>query len=80
MVFGLRKAPGAGQISAEPNYADNNTPTANVDEKGEAITASGIDVDASLDQLKKFKKTHEWVSVCLLPFVPENLQQHSHHE
>lgn len=60
MVFGLRKAPGAGQVAEEP--------TPNVDEKGkgkgegEGVVASGIDVDASLDQLKKFKKTHQWVS------------------
>ena len=32
-------------------------------EKGEGVIASGIDVDASLDQLKKFKKTHQWVSL-----------------
>lgn len=62
MVFGLRKAPGAGQETEEPTVVDN-TATTPIDEKGEAVQASGIDVDASLDQLKKFKKTHQWVSL-----------------
>ena len=65
MVFGLRKAPAAGQVTEEPTVADN-VGTTNIDEKGEGVAASGIDVDASLDQLKKFKKTHQWVSFSLL--------------
>jgi hypothetical protein len=64
MVFGLRKAPVAGQVAEEPTVADN-VGTTNIDEKGEGVVASGIDVDASLDQLKKFKKTHQWVSFSL---------------
>jgi hypothetical protein len=64
MVFGLRKAPGAGQTTEEPTVADN-AGTTNIDEKGEGVVASGFDVDASLDQLKKFKKTHQWVSFSL---------------
>lgn len=56
MVFGFRKSPGAGQTAEDPTIVEN-------DEKGETVQSSGIDVDASLDQLKKFKKTHQWVSL-----------------
>jgi hypothetical protein len=60
MDFGFRKSPGAGQTAEEPSVVENTATT--IDEKGETVQASGIDVDASLDQLKKFKKTHQWVS------------------
>lgn len=69
MVFGFRKSPGAGEVAEEPTVVENNennTATSDIDEKGETIQASGIDVDASLDQLKKFKKTHQWVSSLFL--------------
>jgi hypothetical protein len=61
MVFGFRKSPGAGQATEEPSVVEN-AGTTPIDEKGEAVQSSGIDIDASLDQLKKFKKTHQWVS------------------
>jgi hypothetical protein len=59
MVFGFRKSPG-GQTAKEPTI--ENAPTTPIDEKEETVRTSGIDVDASLDQLRKFKKTHQWVS------------------
>jgi len=61
MVFGFRKSPGAERTAEEPTVVENAAATP-IDEKGETVQASGIDVDASLDQLKKFKKTHQWVS------------------
>jgi hypothetical protein len=59
MVFGLRKKP-AGEAVEEPTVAGEAAATP-MDEKNEGAIASGIDVDQSLDQLKKFKKAHQWV-------------------
>jgi hypothetical protein len=63
MVFGLRKKPAGGDVVEEPTVAE--TATTPIDEKSEGVQASGIDVDQSLDQLKKFKKTHQWVRLHL---------------
>jgi hypothetical protein len=61
MIFGFRKSPGVGKATEEPTVIEN-AGTTPIDEKGETVQSSGIDIDASLDQLKKFKKTHQWVS------------------
>jgi hypothetical protein len=34
---------------------------ADQEEKTEAIRASGVDVEETIDQLEKFKKIHKWV-------------------
>ena len=73
MVFGLRKASAAGQVTEEPTAVDNAT-TTNIDAKDEGVVASGIDIDTSLDQLKKFTRvvadTGDFVT--LKEFTPQD--------
>jgi hypothetical protein len=77
MVFGFRKSPGA--TAEEPTAVETAATTA-IDEKGETVQSSGIDVDASLDQLKKFKKTHQWVSfACVGAAKERRRRQHFYH-
>lgn len=63
MVFSLRKKP-ADEVVEEPPAAGETRATP-IDEKNEVVVASGVDVGQSLDQLKKFRKTHQWVCLSL---------------
>jgi hypothetical protein len=65
MAFGLFKRNQASDDShPAPESVTIESPEeqiASQEKAAETITASGIDVGESIDQLKKFKKIHKWV-------------------
>lgn len=64
MAFGLFKRKDQTQTAPEPEGVTIESPAeerAEQEEKAEAIRATGIDVDETVDQLQKFKKIHKWV-------------------
>ena len=62
MAFGLFKRKDQRQTAPESVTIESPAEErAEQEEKTEAIRATGVDVEATIDQLEKFKKIHKWV-------------------
>jgi hypothetical protein len=64
MAFGLFRRKDRQQTDPEPESVTIESPAeerAEQEEKTEAIRATGVNVEETIDQLQKFKEIHKWV-------------------